>query len=130
MEEQTAVLSRLGASGRRSPELDLAFFIQSIAVESPLDPETILGWYREVNRLDPRLMDAALCVAAAYFADRAWLPELPGLPGLRTFQKKQLVVTLRWALSRLGLETPTWLPAVTGVAGERRIVTEPSSRTR
>src|SRR5215472_6363943 len=94
------------------PELDAAFFIQSIAVESPLDPETILGWYREANPLDPRIMEAAVCVAAGYFADRAWLPELPGLPRLRTFQKKQMVVTLRWALSRLGVEMPTWLAAV------------------
>ena len=100
------------------PELDAAFFIQSIAVESPLDPETILGWYREVNPLDPEIMEAAVCVAAGYFADRAWLPELVGLPRLRTFQKKQLSVTLRWALSRLGVETPTWLAAVAAVANE------------
>jgi Ser/Thr protein kinase RdoA (MazF antagonist) len=99
------------------PELDAAFFIQSIAVESPLDPETILGWYREVNPLDPQIMEAAVCVAAAFFADRAWLPELPGLPRLRTFQRRQLVATLRWALRRLGVETPTWVAAVAGVAG-------------
>jgi hypothetical protein len=47
-------------------------------VESPLDPETILGWYREVNPLDPKLMEAALCVAAAYFADWAWLSGVAG----------------------------------------------------
>jgi len=100
------------------PEFDAAFFIQSIVVESPLDPETILAWYREVNPLDPKIMEAAVCVAAAFFADRAWLPELPGLPRLRTFQRKQLVVTLRWALRRLGVETPRWLTAIAGGLAE------------
>ena len=94
------------------PEFDAAFFIQSIAVESPLDPETILEWYREVHPLDPKIMEAAVCVAAAFFADRAWLPELPGLPRLRTFQRSQLLVTLKWALRRLGREAPTWLAAL------------------
>jgi len=111
------------------PELDTAFFIQSIAVESPLDPETILGWHLEVNPLDPKIMEAAVCLAAAYFADRAWLPELPGLPRLRTFQKKQLIVALRWAFSRLGVETPTWLAAVAAVVDERRLSAQASSRT-
>jgi len=41
-------------------------------------------------------MEAAICVAAAFFADRAWLPELPGLPRLRTFQRRQLQATLSW----------------------------------
>src|SRR5262249_29636922 len=112
------------------PEFDTAFFIQSIAVESPLDPETILEWYRQIHPLDPQVMEAAICVAAAFFADRAWLPELPGLPRLRTFQRRQLVVTLRWALLRLGVETPTWLAAMAGVADERRLAAQASSRTR
>jgi hypothetical protein len=94
------------------PEIDAAFFIQSIAVESPLDPETILEWYGRIHPPDPKVMEAAICVAAGYFADRAWLPELPGLPRLRAFQKRQLQVTLKWAVRRLGLETPTWLAPV------------------
>jgi Ser/Thr protein kinase RdoA (MazF antagonist) len=102
------------------PELDAAFFIQSIAVESPLDPETILEWYRQIHPLDPEVMEAAICAAAAFFADRAWLPEQPGLPRLRTFQRRQLHVTLGWALRRLGLETPTWLAAVGGGAADAR----------
>ena len=96
------------------PEFDAAFFIQSIAVESPLDPDTILDWYRQIHPLDPNVMEAAICVAAGFFADRAWLPELPGLPRLRTFQRRQLRVTLKWALRRLGLETPMWLAPVDG----------------
>ena len=94
------------------PEFDAAAFMQTIAVESVLDPETMLGWYQEVNPLDPALMDAAVAAMAGYFADRAWMPELPGLPRLRTFQKKQLVVTLKWALRRIGTEVPGWLAGI------------------
>ena len=94
------------------PEFDAAELIQTIAVESVLDPETILGWYEEVHPLDPAMLDAAVAAVAGFFAERAWMPELPGLPRLRTFQKQQLVVTLKWALRRLGMEAPRWLDAV------------------
>jgi Ser/Thr protein kinase RdoA (MazF antagonist) len=94
------------------PEFDAAAFVQTIAVESTLDPEMILEWYREVNPLDPAMVDAAVVAMAGYFADRAWMPELPGLPRLRTFQKQQLVITMKWALRRLGMEAPRWLDAV------------------
>src|SRR5262249_61742897 len=62
------------------PEFDAAFFIQSIAVESPLDPETILEWYREVNPLDPKIMEAAVCFPSAYFAHPASVPGFARLP--------------------------------------------------
>ena len=94
------------------PEFDAAFFIQSIAVESVLEPEAILRWYEQVHPLRSEVMDAAVCAAAAYFVDRAWMPELPGLPRLRTFQKRQLVVTLKWALRRFGIDVPRWLGAI------------------
>jgi Ser/Thr protein kinase RdoA (MazF antagonist) len=94
------------------PEFDATAFIQTIAVESTLAPETILEWYQEINPLEPAMVDAAVVAVAGFFADRAWMPELPGLPRLRTFQRRQLVVTLGWALRRLGMETPGWLDAV------------------
>jgi Ser/Thr protein kinase RdoA (MazF antagonist) len=94
------------------PEFDAAAFIQTIAVESTFAPETILEWYQEVNPLEPSMVDAAVVAVAGFFADRAWMPELPGLPRLRTFQKQQLVVSLKWALQRLGMEEPGWLDAV------------------
>ena len=94
------------------PECDVAFFAQSITVESGLAPEQSVNWYEEVNPLDPRRLDAAVCMAAGFFADQAWREELPGLPRLRTFQRQQMAVTLKWALRRLKLESPAWLNAM------------------
>ncbi len=94
------------------PELDVAFFAQSITVESGLAPEQSVSWYEEVNPLDPRLLDAAVCTAAGFFADQAWREELPGLPRLRAFQRQQMAVTLKWTLRRLKLEPPEWLNAM------------------
>ena len=94
------------------PEFDAAAFIQTIAVESTFDPETILRWYVEVNPLDPAMLDAAVVAIAGFFAERAWRPELPGLPRLRAFQKQQLAVTLKWAVRRLAIEAPSWLDAI------------------
>jgi Ser/Thr protein kinase RdoA (MazF antagonist) len=97
-------------------ELDVAVFAQTITVESGLAPEQSVAWYEEVNPLDPRFLDAAVCTAAGYFADQAWREELPGLPRLRTFQRHQMAVTLQWALRRLNLEAPAWLNAMNNAA--------------
>jgi hypothetical protein len=118
MEERATVFGRLAQAVAGPAEFDAAFLIQSIAVESPLDPETIPGWYRQVNPLDPKSHGSSgLCRGSVLRRPRV-APGLPGLPRLRTFQRRQLVVTLRWALRRLGVETPTWLTAQTGVPAE------------
>lgn len=100
-----------------APEFDAVFFAQSIAVESGLVPETILGWYEEIAPLHQGRLDAAVCVAAGFFADRAWREEIPGLPRLRAFQRQQLVVSLNWALRRLATRPPNWLEELGRVAG-------------
>ncbi len=91
------------------PEIDVAFLAQSLTVESGLAPEQSVNWYEEVNPLNPRHLDAAVCMAAGFFTDQAWREELPGLPQLRTFQRQQMVVTLKWGLQRLKLQSPAWL---------------------
>lgn len=94
-------------------EFDLAFFAQSIAAESGPEPEKLVEWYAEVEPFDPALLDAAVCAAAGFFADRGWREEVPGSPRLRTFQRRQFLVSLKWALRRLGIKLPRWLTAAT-----------------
>ena len=99
-----------------APEFEVACLAQSIAVEGGPAPERTTAWYQEVTPLDPALLDAAVCCVAGFFAERAWREELPGMPRLRTFQRQQLLVSLRWALERLGLEVPWWLNTMAEVA--------------
>ena len=59
-------------------------------------------------------VDAAVAGIAAYFADRAWRPPIPGVPRVRAFQRRQLKVSLAWAARLLDLPEPRWLEAVGG----------------
>jgi hypothetical protein len=93
------------------PEFDVAGLAQSVTVEGGVDPEQFIAWYGERLALRPDALDAAVAWLAAFFADLAWRPDIPGLPRLRPFQREQLFVVLAWAARRLRLPEPTWLPA-------------------
>lgn len=91
------------------PEEDAAGFAQSVTAEGGPPPEQIMAWYAERMPVRPRVLDAAVADIAAFFADQAWRPAIPGLPRLRTWQHQQLRITLPWAARRLQLPPPTWL---------------------
>jgi hypothetical protein len=93
-------------------EFDVVAFCQTIAAEGGPTPERVLGWYEEILRLRPELIDAALAGIAGYFADRAWRAAIPGLPRVRRWQRTQLKECLRWSARRLDLPEPRWLDAV------------------
>lgn len=98
-------------------EHDLAMFAQSVTAEGGPDPEQLASWYCEIAPVDAVLLDAGVSAVGNFFADQAWREDIPGLPRLRSFQRRQLVVTLRWAARRLGLPSPAWLDAVATGAG-------------
>ena len=93
-------------------EFDLAAFAQSIESEGGPQAEQVTGWYAGV--MPPRTEAISACVAAiaGYFADRAPRPELPGLPRLRSVQRRQLKASLAWAARNLRLPPPEWLSSV------------------
>jgi hypothetical protein len=95
-------------TGVGRPELDVVPFAQSVTVEGGVAPEQIVAWYAERLPLREEALDAAVAWLAAFFAHRAWQPEEPELPRLRSFQRRQLGVVLRWAARRLGLPEPEW----------------------
>ena len=95
-------------------EDDAAAFAQSVAVEGGPDPERVMAWYAERAPVRTEVLDAAVASWASFFAFHAPQPEIPGLPRLRTFQRRQLAVTLAWASRRLGLPEPT---CVAGIGG-------------
>ncbi len=94
------------------PEFDVVAFAQSVTVEGGVDPEQVVVWYGERLALRPDALDAAVAWLAAFFADLAWRPDIPGLPRLRRFQRQQLAVVLVWAARRLHLREPTWVTAI------------------
>lgn len=75
-----------------NPELDLGFWLPSLAYEGGPDPDVILP--------------NAPCVAAAvsgYFASNAGLATIPDAPRVRVVQREQLVTALPWAVRAMEL---------------------------
>ena len=93
-------------------EFDTVAFAQAVAADKGPAPERVLAWYEEVLPLRPREVDASLAGIAGYFAHRAWQPPLPGLPRLRSVQRRQLKASLAWAARRFDLPEPRWLASV------------------
>ncbi len=93
-------------------EFDVAAFAQAIAAEGGPPPERVLSWYEEVLPLRGDALDTCVAGIAGYFAQRAWQPPIPGLPRLRSIQRRQLKATLAWAARRFDLPEPRWLAAV------------------
>ncbi len=93
-------------------EIDAAAFAQATEAEGGPSAERTMGWYAEVMPLRESYVDASVAGIAGYFANTAWRPPIPGLPRVRAWQRRQLVVSLAWAARRLALPEPTWLTAV------------------
>lgn len=93
-------------------EFDLAAFAQSIEAEGGPPSEAAIGWYESVLPIRRDVLVGSAVGIAGYFADRAPRPALPGLPRLRTVQRRQLKASLRWAARLLDLPAPAWVSAV------------------
>jgi hypothetical protein len=89
-----AVLVDWNHAGVGDSELDVAFWLPSLALEDGPRPQ-------EVGR-----GDRFAPIVSGFFAARAGLPPHEGAPRLRGFQLAQLEVALRWACSVLGLSPP------------------------
>lgn len=94
------------------PEFDVVAFAQTVTVEGGPAPEETISAYAEGLEVDPAALDASVAALAGYFARHAWLPDIPELPRVRGFQRRQLTVTLRWAARRLALPEPAWLDEI------------------
>ena len=93
-------------------EFDVVAFAQAMHAERGPAPERVIAWYAEVVPLRDREIDASLAGITGYFAHRSWQPPLPGLPRLRSIQRRQLKACLAWCARRFDLPDPRWLDAV------------------
>jgi hypothetical protein len=78
-----------------NPQLDLGFWLPSLAYEGGPAPERIL----------PDAPEVAAWVAG-FFAARAGLPGISDAPRVRLVQRQQLATALPWAARALGLPLP------------------------
>jgi thiamine kinase-like enzyme len=94
------------------PELDAAAFAQSIPCEGGPAPEYFLAAYAQRLPVRERIIASSVAALAGFFAERAWRPAPPGLPRVRSIQRRQLKSSLAWAARILALPEPSWLEAV------------------
>ncbi len=90
------------------PEWDVVAFVQSMTVEGGPSPEQVMAWYGERFPLKSDAVACALAWWLTFFADRAWRPDIPGLPRLRPFQRQQLAVLASWAARHWSFPAPEW----------------------
>lgn len=90
------------------PEWDMVAFAQSVTVEGGPAPEQIMAWYGEQFSVNTHAVECALAWCFTYFADRAWRPEIPGLPRLRRFQRQQLGILSCWVARQWSFSVPEW----------------------
>lgn len=100
------------AAAAGPPELDVMAFVQSIVCEGGPAPEALLRWYAAEQPVRERVLALSAAAIAGFFARRAWQPDVPALPRLRSVQRRQLRASLRWAAQLLALPDPVWLAAV------------------
>ena len=93
--ERGAVFVDWNFACRSNPALDLGFWLPSLAHEGGPAPERIL----------PDAPEVAAWVSG-FFAARAGLPVIPGLPRVRVVQRQQLETALPWAARALDLPAP------------------------
>lgn len=80
---------------------DVVSMLPSVALEGGGEPEEVLS-ARGGHRFDPEAVTALVIADAGYFLDRARQPDPPGLPTVRSFQRAQGEVCIRWLKARLG----------------------------
>jgi hypothetical protein len=88
--------------------MDVAFFLPSVAGEGGPSPMEGLRIYEQArgHEFDGRDTAIAVATVAGFFAVRAGLPDIPGLPRLRWVQKLQLVPSLGWLSAMTGIAPP------------------------
>jgi hypothetical protein len=94
------------------PEFDAAAFAQSIQAEGGPACEAAIDWYESVLPLRRDVLVGCVVGISGYFADRSPREAVPGLPRLRSIQRRQLKPSLSWAARLLDLAEPTWLASV------------------
>jgi hypothetical protein len=85
-----------------APGLDLLLMLPSVALEGGGEPHEVMTRTSGLASWDPGPIDAVVAGLTGYFLHQSRMPDPPGLPTVRAFQRAQGEVTLRWLRTRLG----------------------------
>jgi hypothetical protein len=85
-----------------APWFDLVAMLPSVAMQGGPRPEEILGRHPVARGADPAAITAVAAALTGMFVWLAQLPESPGLPTLRAFQRGQGEAALAWLRRRTG----------------------------
>jgi aminoglycoside phosphotransferase (APT) family kinase protein len=89
--------ARIGAAW-----IDLAAMAPSVAMQGGPEPEALLMRHPAARAADPEAITTFIALLAGYFLYQAALPDPPGLPTVRAFQRAQGEVTRAWLARRTG----------------------------
>lgn len=81
---------------------DLICMAPSVALQGGPDPQTFIGMSGLTHGADTDAITASVVALAGYFSFQATLPDPPGLPTLRAFQRAQGEVARHWVARRIG----------------------------
>ncbi|MBO1331753.1 aminoglycoside phosphotransferase family protein [Streptomyces sp. VRA16 Mangrove soil] len=86
---------------RAAPWLDLLLMLPCVAAQGGPDPEVLFTGHPLGRDADPEGVTRTLAALTGYFLFHAALPDPPGLPTLRSFQRAQGEAALAWLKRRL-----------------------------
>lgn len=87
---------------RGAPWLDLLLWLPALELEGGGPPEAVLAQAPDLLRPTNEQIVAVAVAVLGYFISRGALPDPPGLPTVRAFQRAQGEVTDRWVRRLLG----------------------------
>jgi hypothetical protein len=71
-----------------------------------------MAWYAGAIDVREPVLEGAIAAMAGYFAAQAWRPPIPGLPRVRSIQRRQLKTCLPWIARRVEIEPPGWVTSI------------------
>lgn len=84
-----------------APWVDVVLLLPSVGMDGGPSPAEVEATLHPFATVEAEALDRVLAAVTGFFTHAATLPDPPGLPTLRAFQRAQGAVAARWLLGRL-----------------------------